>query len=70
MILKKFADCLVVKGYCRSLIHDLTRFNFIAIPNSLAEFLEEIENLNEEDIKGKYDLSEHQILTREISKIY
>jgi SPASM domain peptide maturase of grasp-with-spasm system len=39
-LFKTFSDCIIVKGYSRSVIYDLTRKNYEFIPNSLFEILD------------------------------
>ena len=41
---KLFASCIPVKGFIRSMIYDLHRFNFELIPNSLYKILTKYKN--------------------------
>ena len=61
MILKKFTDIIPVRGFKRSLLLDLTRSKYYLVPNSLIDFLEEMEGETKESIFQKYS-NDTQIL--------
>ena len=60
--LKIFANCIVVKGYNRSLICDLQRSDFIFIPNEMKDLLINHENKSLEEIKSFYDEMFHEMI--------
>lgn len=61
MILKKFTDIIPVSGFKRSVLLDLTRGKYFLVPNSLIDFLKEMEGETKESICQKYS-NEIQIL--------
>jgi SPASM domain peptide maturase of grasp-with-spasm system len=64
MKIKFYEDCLLSKGYNRSVIVDTTRGKLEAIPNSLYHFIKENDTLSINEIKNKYS-SEDQVIVDE-----
>lgn len=59
---KLFAECIVVKGFNRSLICDLPRKNYHLIPNELVKFINEIQKERLEAVYTRYEAKQHDIL--------
>jgi Predicted Fe-S oxidoreductases len=57
-----FAQCIPVKGFCRSVIVDVLRHRFHFIPNSLFNILTQYKNKSIEQIIEKFENSEIPIL--------
>ncbi|HNL82395.1 MAG TPA: grasp-with-spasm system SPASM domain peptide maturase, partial [Chitinophagaceae bacterium] len=49
-----YANCILVKGYCRSLIYDLQFSEVFEIPNILYDILKESNSFTIKDLKKKY----------------
>jgi SPASM domain peptide maturase of grasp-with-spasm system len=59
---KKFACCIPVKGFARSIIYDLNRSRFSYIPNSLFKLLTRYEGQTIHGIKSKFNAQESEII--------
>ena len=65
--LKIFANCLLVKGYNRSIICDLQRRDYVFLPNEMANLLINHENKSLEEIKSFYDNEFHELIEDNIT---
>jgi SPASM domain peptide maturase of grasp-with-spasm system len=57
-----YTDCIPVKGKNRSTICDLTRQNYVFIPNALYDIIAQYEGQCIQDIKTKFDSQYHPII--------
>lgn len=53
-VLLLFANCIFVKGVCRSTICDLQRNKYHLVPNSMGDVLQDLSNESFDQIKSKY----------------
>lgn len=62
MYLKIFASCILSKGKMRSIIIDLQRNSYTPIPNDMYNILTDFSSLTVEEVKGKYDIDDCEII--------
>lgn len=62
LVLKRFANCVPVKGYSRSAIYDLIRGKYKVIPNEMYDLLIEEEGKTRKQIYNQYNEHQHSRL--------
>lgn len=61
LIVKILANCILTKGYSRGIIADVQRKNYFLVPNSLVDFVQEMEGQDKDEFLNSFRNSEDEI---------